>query len=73
MDQGANFIAPVLIKRGAWIGSGAVILPGVTVGRNSIVGANAVVISDIPDNHIAVGVPAKILPKGSRKLATKTA
>ena len=58
--QGAGFVGAVKIKCGAWIGSGAVILPGVTIGRNAVVGANAVVTKDVPDNHVAVGVPAKI-------------
>lgn len=54
---------PVTIKEGAWIGVGAVVLPGVTIGRNAVVGANAVVTGDVPDNHIARGIPAKVFPK----------
>jgi acetyltransferase-like isoleucine patch superfamily enzyme len=61
--QGASFKGAVRIGRGAWIGTGAVIVPGVTVGRNAIVGANAVVTCDVPDNHIAVGVPARVMAK----------
>lgn len=64
LRQGASFTGKVLIRRGAWIGSGAVILPGVTIGRNAVVGANAVVTKDVPDNTIAVGVPAVIRAKG---------
>lgn len=52
---------PVVIRRMAWIGAGAIILPGVTVGENAIVAAGAVVTKDIPDNTIVAGVPAKIL------------
>lgn len=52
---------PVVIRRKAWIGAGAIILPGVTVGENAIVAAGAVVTKDVPDNTIAAGVPAKIL------------
>ena len=52
---------PVIIKDGVWIGEKATILPGVTIGKNSIIGANAVVISDIPDNCVAAGVPAKVV------------
>jgi acetyltransferase-like isoleucine patch superfamily enzyme len=52
---------PVTIKDGVWIGEKATILPGVTIGINSIIGANAVVISDIPDNCVAAGVPAKVV------------
>jgi carbonic anhydrase/acetyltransferase-like protein (isoleucine patch superfamily) len=60
INQGTEFVGEILIKYGSWIGSGAVILPGVTIGRNAIVGANAVVSSNVPDFHIARGVPAKI-------------
>ena len=52
---------PVVIRRKAWIGAGAIILPGVTVGENAIVAAGAVVTKDVPDNTIVAGVPAKIL------------
>ncbi|MBR5285821.1 MAG: sugar O-acetyltransferase [Clostridia bacterium] len=52
---------PVHIKRNAWIGAGSVILPGVTIGENSVVGAGSVVTRDIPDNVVAVGNPCKVL------------
>lgn len=52
---------PVVIRRKAWIGAGAIILPGVTVGENAIVAAGAVVTKDVPDNTIVAGVPAKIV------------
>ena len=45
----------------AWIGASVFICPGVTVGANSIIGANSVVTSDIPDNCIAAGAPAKVI------------
>ena len=54
-------LKPILIKRNAWIGAGATILPGVTVGENSVVAAGAVVNRDVPANTIVGGVPAKIL------------
>lgn len=47
------------IQKNAWIGSGAIILPGVTVGENAIVAAGAVVTQDVPSNTIVGGVPAK--------------
>lgn len=52
---------PVVIRRKAWIGASAIILPGVTIGENAIVAAGAVVTKDVPDNAIVAGVPAKIL------------
>jgi acetyltransferase-like isoleucine patch superfamily enzyme len=51
----------ILIKRNAWIGAGATILPGVTIGENSIVAAGAVVNKDVSDNTIVGGVPAKVI------------
>lgn len=53
----------VLIKRGAWIGSGAIILPGVTIGEGSIIAAGAVVNRNIPDFNIAAGNPARVVSK----------
>jgi acetyltransferase-like isoleucine patch superfamily enzyme len=54
-------LKPVIIKRNAWIGAGAIILPGVTVGEYSVVAAGAVVNRDVPANTVVGGVPAKIL------------
>lgn len=61
MDQPLTFAGPVVIGDGTWIGIGASILANVTIGRHCVVGANAVVTRDVPDYHIAVGVPARIL------------
>ena len=52
---------PVVIEDGADIGTGTVILPGVTIGRNSIIGAGSVVTRDIPPFAVVAGVPAKLL------------
>lgn len=49
------------IKENAWIGAGATILQGVSIGRNSIVVAGAVVSNDVPDNTIVGGIPAKVI------------
>ncbi|MTB50035.1 DapH/DapD/GlmU-related protein [Lewinella sp. W8] len=49
----------VVIKKNAWIGAGATILPGVTVGENSVVAAGAVVNRDVPPNTVVAGVPAR--------------
>jgi acetyltransferase-like isoleucine patch superfamily enzyme len=53
----------VLLKKNSRIGSHSTILPGVTIGKNSIVGAHSLVNKDIPDNVIAFGVPAKVVRK----------
>lgn len=52
---------PVIIGNNVWIGEGACILPGVSVGDNSIIGANAVVTKNIPNNVIVCGNPAKAI------------
>jgi len=57
--------SPIIIKKNVWIGDGCYILPGVTVGENSIIGANSVVNDNIPPNTIAVGSPAKAIKKWS--------
>lgn len=52
---------PIHIKRNCWIGAGATILRGITIGENSVVGAGSVVTKDVPDNVIVAGNPAKII------------
>ncbi len=54
-------IAPIVIKKGCWVGQNVVILPGVTIGEYSIIGANSVVTKGIPPRSIAAGVPARII------------
>lgn len=56
---------PVLLKQNCRIGSHSVIMPGVTIGRNSVVGAHSFVNADIPDDVVVAGVPAKIIRKRS--------
>lgn len=51
----------VRIGEGSWLGFGTVVLPGVTIGRHVVIGANSVVTSDIPDNSVAVGAPARVI------------
>ena len=51
----------ILIKKNAWIGAGATILPGVTIGENAVVAAGAVVSKDVPANTVVGGVPSKII------------
>ena len=60
-DRQVLLCKPIHIKKGAWIGAGASILPGVTIGKYAIVGAGAIVTKDVGDYEVAVGVPAKIV------------
>ena len=52
---------PIKIGNNVYIGNNVILLPGVTVGNNVIIGAGAIVSKDIPDNSVAVGVPAKVI------------
>lgn len=54
-------VASIHIKKNAWIGANVTIMPGVTIGVNSVVAAGSIVSKDVPDNTIVGGVPAKIL------------
>ena len=63
IDQGHYASKPVVLKRGCWIGAGAIILPGVTVGENAVVGAGSIVTRDIPAFTVAAGNPARVLKK----------
>ncbi|MGE8513089.1 Acetyltransferase (isoleucine patch superfamily) [Chryseobacterium rhizoplanae] len=51
----------ILIRKNAWIGANATILPGVTIGENAVIAAGAVVSKDVPDNVVVGGIPAKII------------
>jgi len=53
----------IILKKNCKIGSHSIVMPGVTIGENSIVGAFGFVNEDVPDNVIAVGVPAKVIKK----------
>ncbi|MBA3606388.1 MAG: acyltransferase, partial [Acidimicrobiia bacterium] len=52
---------PVRIGSGSWIGHGTVVLPGATIGRHVVIGANSVVTGAIPDNCVAAGNPARVI------------
>jgi len=61
--QALQGIAPVVVKKGSWIGQNAVILPGVTIGEMAIIGANSVVTKSVPDRCIVAGAPARIIKR----------
>jgi acetyltransferase-like isoleucine patch superfamily enzyme len=67
IDQGHYTAKPVTLKKGCWIGANAVLLPGVTIGENSVVGAGAVVTRSIPDRVLAAGAPAKVIKAIGKK------
>ncbi|MBQ8229678.1 MAG: sugar O-acetyltransferase [Clostridia bacterium] len=59
--QGYQYNMPIRIGKNCWLGAGVIVLPGVTIGNNSVIGAGSVVTKDIPDNVVAVGNPCKVL------------
>lgn len=60
-EKAYQYNFPVKIGRCCWIGAGAVIVPGVTIGDNVVIGAGSVVTKDIPSNTVAVGNPCKVM------------
>lgn len=56
-----TYALPIKICDGAWIGGGSIVLPGVTIGKNSVIGAGSVVTRSIPDNCVAVGNPCRVI------------
>jgi len=61
--EGTTIARPIRIERNVWIGFDACILPGVTVGEGSVVGARSVVVEDVPPFSVAVGNPARVIRK----------
>ncbi|MGP2439558.1 sugar O-acetyltransferase [Streptomyces sp. JW3] len=59
--DGTQFSAPVRIEDDVWIGAGALIMPGITVGRGSVVGAGSVVTAHVPPMTVVAGTPARVL------------
>jgi acetyltransferase-like isoleucine patch superfamily enzyme len=59
LEQGIDSIAPVQIDDGAWLGQNVVVGPGVRIGCGAVIGANSVVLDDVPDRTVAVGAPAR--------------
>lgn len=60
-NQGLEVAKPIVIEDNVWIGGGAILLPGVRIGRNAVVGAGAVVPRDVPPNTVVVGNPARVI------------
>lgn len=60
-EKGYQYNAPVRIGRNCWIGAGVIIVPGITVGDNVVIGAGSIVTKDIPSNVLAVGNPCRVL------------
>ena len=60
-QEGYQYNAPVHIGKNCWLGAGVIIVPGITIGDNVVVGAGSVVTKDLPSNVVAVGNPCKIL------------
>lgn len=60
-EMAYQYNLPIRIGRNCWIGAGALIMPGVTIGDNTVIGAGSVVVRDIPSNVVAVGNPCKVL------------
>lgn len=60
-EQAYQYNFPVHIGRNCWIGAGAIIVPGVTIGDNTVIGAGSVVTKDIPANVVAVGNPCRVM------------
>jgi len=62
-NEGKEMAYKIIIGDNVWIGGGAIICPGVKIGKNTTIGAGSVVVSDIPDNVVAVGNPCRVIKK----------
>ena len=58
-ERRSTYCAPIVVERNVWIGAAVSVMPGVTIGENSVVAANAVVTRDVPPNTIVGGIPAR--------------
>lgn len=66
-EKGYQYNAPVRIGEDCWLGAGVIVLPGVTIGWGSVIGAGSVVTKDIPENVVAFGNPCRVVrPVGER-------
>lgn len=62
-NSGLEYAKPIKVGNNVWIGGSAAVLPGVTIGDNTVIGAGSVVNKDIPPNSVAVGNPCKVIKK----------
>ena len=60
-SRGLQYNLPVRIGRNCWLGAGVIVMPGVTIGDNVVIGAGSIVTKDIPSNVVAVGNPCRVL------------
>ena len=67
-ERGLQFNMPVRIGRNCWLGAGAIVMPGVTIGDNVVVGAGSVVTRDLPSDVVAVGNPCRVYYFKDRKI-----
>lgn len=66
-EQEYQYNAPIHIGSNCWLGAGVIVLPGVTIGDNTVIGAGSVVTKDIPSDVVAVGAPCRVMrPIGER-------
>ena len=65
--KGLQYNLPIHIGKNCWLGAGVIVLPGITIGDNSVIGASSVVTKDIPANVVAVGNPCKVLREIGQK------
>lgn len=66
-EQAYQYNAPIHIGSNCWLGAGVIVLPGVTIGDNTVIGAGSVVTKDIPSDVVAVGAPCRVMrPIGER-------
>ena len=59
--QGHSKVKPVILEEGCWIGANAILLPGVRIGRNAVVGAGSIVTKSVPDYTVVAGNPARVI------------
>lgn len=65
-EKGYQFNLPIHIGKNCWLGAGVIVLPGVNIGDNSVIGAGSIVTKDIPSNVVAYGSPCKVIREISK-------